>query len=256
MPNWDADLYLKFGAERTQPAIDLIHRIVIDAPARIVDLGCGPGNSTQTLRRRWPEAAVTGLDSSPAMIEAARKADPDGKWVIADAQSWRAEEPVDLVFSNAVLHWLRDHASLCRHWFQQVKAGGALAVQVPAHYAMPLHSEIVAVSQEPAWDARMETARTALTHHPASFYYDILHPLTSHFDLWETIYYHIVDGPEAVLAWFRATGLRPFLEALSSDGERAQFEQMLLDRYQVSYARRASGQTLFAFRRLFFVAYR
>jgi len=247
---------MQFAKERTQPALDLIHRISLQAPRQIIDLGCGPGNSTEALRRRWPDAAITGLDSSPAMIETARKTYPGGAWLVADARSWRAEDPVDLVFSNAMLQWLPDHASVCSHLLEQVKPGGALAIQAPAHYSMPLHSEIVAVSREPTWNERLEGARTALTNHPASFYYDVLHSLTSHLDLWETTYYHIVSGPEAVLQWFRATGLRPFLEALSSEEERGRFEQMLLERYQKSYPRRASGQTLFAFRRLFFVAYR
>jgi trans-aconitate 2-methyltransferase len=256
LPLWDADLYLKFAHERTQPALDLIHRISLESPRHIVDLGCGPGNSTNALRRRWPHARITGVDSSPAMIDTARKAHPEGDWIMADAKSWTAAEPVDLVFSNAMLHWLPDHAKVCSHFLAQLKPEGALAIQVPAHYESPLHAEIIAVSKDPAWNDRLEGARTTLTSKPARYYYDALQSLTSRLDLWETIYYHIVSGPEAVLEWFRATGLRPFLEDLSSDQERSRFEHLLLDRYKVAYPRRASGQTLFPFRRLFFVAYR
>src|SRR5579872_4717671 len=171
---WDAGLYLKFAGERTQPSIDLIRRIQLDHPQRIIDIGCGPGNSTEPLWKRWPEATVVGLDRSPQMIEAARKMYPERTWLLGDARSWKATEPFDLVFSNATLQWVPDHAAVCRQIFEQVSSGGALAVQMPAHYESPLHSEIVAVSRHPIWTDRMESARNALTKHPASFYYDTL----------------------------------------------------------------------------------
>jgi trans-aconitate 2-methyltransferase len=256
MPQWDADVYLQFANERTQPSIDLIQRIQLGDPRRIIDLGCGPGNSTAALRRRWPNAAIIGLDNSPDMIAKAQASYPQGTWIAADAQSWRAGEPFDLVFSNALLHWLPDHANLCRHLLDQVTPGGALAAQLPAHYDSPLHREILAVSKDPAWDQRMDAARTAITREPPTLYYDALQSIASRLDLWETTYYHVVAGPEAVLGWFRGTGLRPFLEALASDEERAQFERMLLERYTASYPRRPSGKVLFPFRRLFFIAYR
>jgi trans-aconitate 2-methyltransferase len=256
MPQWDADVYLRFANERTQPSIDLIQRIQLNDPRRIIDLGCGPGNSTQALRQRWPEASITGLDNSVEMIEKAKTTDTRTTWVVGDAESWTAEQPYDLVFSNALLHWLPNHAELCRHLFDRVAAGGALASQLPAHHDSPLHREIFAVSRDGEWDSRMDAARNAITREPPSLYYDALQSLASRLDLWETIYYHVVAGPEAVLEWFRGTGLRPFLEALSSDEERVRFESKLLDRYAAAYPRRASGKVLFPFRRLFFVAYR
>jgi trans-aconitate 2-methyltransferase len=255
MAEWDAEIYLKFANERTQPSIDLIQRINLSAPRRIVDLGCGPGNSTEALRRRWPEAAIVGLDSSSQMIEAAKRTYPDGIWELGDAASWKAPEPFDLVFSNAMFQWLPDHANLCRHLLDQLAPGGALAVQMPAHHDSPVHREILEASKDPAWNHRMRAARTALTREPPSLYYDTLAPLASHLDLWETTYYHVLVGPEAILEWFRGTGLRPFLEALASDDERRRFEQMLLKRYTVSYPRQPNGKVLFPFRRLFFVAY-
>jgi trans-aconitate 2-methyltransferase len=256
MPQWDAEVYLQFANERTQPSIDLIQRIQLGDPRRIIDLGCGPGNSTEALRRRWPNAAITGLDNSPDMIAKAQASYPQGTWIAADARSWRADEPFDLVFSNALLHWIPDHANLCPHLLDQVAPGGALAAQLPAHYDSPLHREILAVSKDPAWDQGMDEARTAITREPPALYYDALEAVASRLDLWETTYYHVVAGPEAVLEWFRGTGLRPFLEALASDAERAQFERMLLERYTASYPRRPSGKVLFPFRRLFFIAYR
>jgi trans-aconitate 2-methyltransferase len=238
------------------PAIDLAARIELTAPGRILDLGCGPGNSTEVLRHRWPEAAITGLDSSPQMIATAHAGFPHGVWQVGDAASWVADEPLDLVFSNAALQWVPDHARICRRWLDQLKPGGALAAQMPAHYDSPLHREIIQVSKDPAWNDRMNAPRAALTNHAPSFYYDVLTPVASRIDLWETTYYHIVAGPESVVEWFRGTGLRPYLQALSSDEERGRFEQMLLDRYRFTYPRQSNGRVLFPFRRLFFVAYR
>jgi trans-aconitate 2-methyltransferase len=256
MPQWNPEQYLKFGSERTQPVRDLIGHILLESPQSIVDLGCGPGNSTEELRKRWPGSSVQGVDNSPEMIGRARRAYPNGQWQIGDAASWTPEEPVDLVFSNAMLHWVPDHERLCPRLLDQAAPGGALAVQAPAHYDSPLHREILEVSRHPAWTDRMEQARGALTNHPPEFYYDLLAPVASRVDVWETIYYHELAGPESVLEWFRGTGLRPFLEALADDAERGRFEAMLGERYEKAYTRRANGRVLFPFRRLFFVAYR
>lgn len=256
MPQWNPEQYLKFGSERTQPVRDLIGRIELEDPRRIADLGCGPGNSTEELGRRWPRSSIEGIDNSAEMIERARRAYPNGHWRVSDAACWTPEEPVDLIFSNAMLHWVRDHERLCPRLLEQTAPGGALAVQVPAHYDLPLHREILEVSRHPLWAVRMEQARNALTNHPPEFYYDLLAPVASRVDVWETTYYHVLAGPESVLEWFRGTGLRPFLEALADDGERGRFEGMLGERYAKSYARRTNGRVLFPFRRLFFVAYR
>ena len=256
MPKWDADQYLKFSGERTQPVFDLLHRIRLENPRRIADLGCGPGNSTEALRLRWPEAFLTGVDNSPEMIAKARQSRPDANWVVADAADWQPDQSFDLVFSNAMLHWLPRHDHVCRHLLGLLAPGGALGVQVPAHYNSPLHREILEVSRHPSWNARMDGARAALTHNPPEFYYDLLAPLVSHLDLWETTYYHVLAGPEGVLEWFRGSGLRPFLEALSSKEDGQLFERMLLERYAASYPRRGNGMVLFPFHRLFFVAYR
>jgi trans-aconitate 2-methyltransferase len=256
MPQWDAVQYLKFNLERTQPVWDLLHRVRMAQPRRIMDLGCGPGNSTEVLRTQWPGSLVVGLDSSPEMIAQASQAFPDCVWQVADVARWQAEEPYDLIFSNAMLQWLPNHEELCPRLFEQVAPGGALAVQAPAHYDSPLHREIVDVSRDSRWSDRMAGARRALTNHPPEFYYDILASRASRMDLWETTYYHVLAGPEAVLEWFRGTGLRPFLEALSSAEERRVFEEILLERYRASYPVRKNGHVLFPFKRLFFVACR
>src|SRR5215472_2072012 len=255
MPQWDAEQYLKFHLERTQPVIDLIQRIDLQDPRRIMDLGCGPGKSTEALRNRWPTAEIVGLDNSAAMIERARQGFPEGNWTVGNAATWEPAEPFDLVFSNAMFQWVPDHERLVSHLFDQVAEGGALAVQAPAHYDSALHREIIEVSRDPRWTDGMEGARRAMTNHPPEFYYDLLARRASLLHIWETTYYHVLAGPEKVLEWFRGSGLRPFLEALTADEERRSLEKALRARYERSYPRRADGRILFPFRRLFFVAY-
>lgn len=90
MPDWNAAQYLKFQKERTQPALDLAYRIPIQKPRRVLDVGCGPGNSTAVLQDRFPTASILGIDSSPAMIAAAEQAHPGLRFQLADAAgSWR-----------------------------------------------------------------------------------------------------------------------------------------------------------------------
>lgn len=256
MPSWDANLYLQFASERTQPSLDLISRINLPNPARIIDLGCGPGNSTEVLRQRWPQADLTGLDSSPEMIAAASATYPHGKWVLADAGTWSAASPFDLVYSNAALQWIPDHARLFPHLLNQVAAGGALAVQVPAHYHSPLNQVMRDAARDPVWVERMQGPLTALTRESPSFYYDVLQPHAARVDIWETEYHHVMASPQAIVDWFRGTGMRPFLDALETEAQKQRFEQMVLEGYTNAYPKRIDGRILFPFRRLFMVAYR
>ena len=255
MAQWDAKAYLRFADERTQPASDLAARIKVACPMRIIDLGCGPGNSTEILHTRWPEAEIFGLDQSPEMIAAASKSYPNGKWELADISTWTAESPFDIVFSNAALHWVPDHARLFPHLFAQVAPGGVLAVQIPAHHSSTAHQMILQVAEDPVWRHLMDAARSAMTKESPAFYYNILQPLASHLEIWETEYYHIMNGPEAIVDWFRATGLRPYLSALEDEEQRLSFEAKLLERFSRSYARQRDNRVLFPFRRLFVIAY-
>ena len=255
MPSWDPQVYLQFAMERTQPAVDLITRTRIEHPARIIDVGCGPGNSTAMLRQRWPEATIIGLDNSPEMLAAAEQAYPSEHWLLADAASWQADVPFDLVFSNAALQWLPDHEKILPQLLAQVAPSGALAVQMPAHYDSPLHLITLEVAEASTWRHLMDRPRQALTHQSPAFYYRVLRPHAAQIDIWETEYYHIVDNAQDIVRWFRATGLRPFLEALETDNQRYHFEQQVLEGYAQAYPSQPDGRVLFPFRRLFIVAY-
>ncbi len=256
MPTWNAELYLQYANERTQPSIDLTARIQLEQPGRIIDLGCGPGNSTTVVRDRWPAASVVGLDNSPAMIAKARADFPNHEWVLGEIPSWRPDQPFGLIFSNAALHWVPDHAAVIPHLFAQVAPCGAFAVQMPAHLESPVHRAILEIADEPEWCAQTAAAKGSVRVESPEFYYDVLCRDAARIDLWVTVYQHVMSGPEGIVEWIRGTGLRPFLEALADDDQRTRFAAKLLERVSADYPRRADGKIIFPFRRLFFVAYR
>ena len=256
MPTWNADQYLRFADQRTRPCRDLAANIALEKPQRIVDLGCGPGNSTAVLAARWPEAEVEGIDSSAEMIAAARKEVPEGTWTIGDISTWKAAEPVDLVFSNAALHWVPDHAGLYPRLFAQVAAGGALAVQVPINLDAPAHRAMRELAGSPGWRAFFPQRVREWHAFPSEVYYDLLAKEAARIDLWETEYLHILAGPEAIVDWYKGTGLRPFLDKLPGEAERERFLADYGEALRPLYPARGDGRVLFPFKRLFLIAYR
>ncbi|MCX7029122.1 MAG: methyltransferase domain-containing protein, partial [Spirochaetes bacterium] len=190
---WDPGQYLKFRHERTRPAIDLASRVLLASPAAILDVGCGPGNSTEVLHDRWPAARITGLDNSPQMITEAGSSHDWGEWVCADAASLGGEADRgtrDLVFSNAVLQWIPDHERLVPMLFGLVKRGGALAVQVPANAGFPLHQSLLRTADDPRWSRFTAGSASRLTYHEPSFYHGLLWGLADRVEVWETTYHH------------------------------------------------------------------
>src|SRR5215207_7994705 len=170
MPSWNSSQYLRFANERTQPAIDLAARIEVAAPSRIIDLGCGPGNSTSVIARRWPKAHVTGLDSAQAMLATARKDFPEWQWIEGDIASWRPDTPFDVIFSNAALQWVPGHRQEFPRLFQHVSAGCALAVQMPTNFDAPPHRLMREVAATLAWRPYFTTPPREWHVHPAEFY--------------------------------------------------------------------------------------
>ncbi|MGA2052011.1 MAG: trans-aconitate 2-methyltransferase [Opitutales bacterium] len=256
MPTWNSEQYLKFAAERTQPAVDLAARVRVETPRRVMDLGCGPGNSTEVLARRWPGAELAGLDSSLEMIAAARKAHPEWRWSTGDIGTWMAEEPYEVVFSNAALQWVPEHGRVLPQLLKQVAEGGALAMQVPANLDAPAHVLMRELGAAAAWRGYFEGKVREWHVGTTEDYYDLMAPQTARVDLWVTEYQHVLAGPEGLVEWYRGTGLRPWLDALPDEATRARFEADYLEAVRVAYPRRADGRVLFPFRRLFLVAYR
>lgn len=255
MQDWNPDLYRRFEDERTRPARDLLARVMLQAPRRIADLGCGPGNSTELLVERFPEAEVIGIDNSAAMLASARERLPGCRFELADIGAWAPEGGFDLIYANASLQWVGGHETLLPRLLGLLAPGGVLAVQMPDNRDEPTHRAMRELAAQPPFAALIGDAgrlRTELLG--LDGYYDLLAPLSS-VDIWRTAYQHPMDTPARIVEWVRGTGLRPFIDPLP-EPERAQFLAAYEQRIAASYPPRADGRRLLAFPRLFFVACR
>jgi trans-aconitate 2-methyltransferase len=251
---WSAKQYSAFEQERTRPVRDLVAAIPMEDPRTAFDLGCGPGNSTEVLAERFPNAAISAIDNSPDMIAAARARLPSTRFELADIATWSPSHSVDVILANASLQWLPDHASLYPRLVGHLSPGGALAVQTPDNLQEPAHRLVREVAAEGPWSRKIG----AVSHparHDASFYYALLRPLCQAVDVWRTTYFHPLAGPAAVVEWFKGTALRPFLAPLDDD-ERARFLERYLALIARAYPALDDGTVLLPFPRLFIVARR
>ena len=259
--DWDPAQYAKFGDHRLRPALELLRRVPVTGPALVYDLGCGTGTVTRLIAKRFPGARVVGVDSSPEMLAKAAGEPSRIEWVRGDITEWEPERAPDLIYTNAVLHWLDDHAALMPRLLRSVAPGGCLAVQMPLSHAQPSHvlmCETLAyggAGGSKLGDEAVAVAAARDWMFDAGAYYDLLASEASELDIWETTYLHRLEGEDAVLEWVRATGLRPVLNGLAgADLER--FLAVYRERLRAAYPRRADGSTIYPFPRLFMVATR
>jgi trans-aconitate 2-methyltransferase len=255
---WDPATYLRFAGERARPFVELLSRIDSVAPARVVDLGCGEGTATASLAARWPTARVTGIDSSLEMLAAAGRVAVPGRVEFrqGDVRTWQSDGPVDVVVSNAVLHWVPDHAALITRWAGRLTAGGWLAVQVPGNFRAPTHMLLADLCRAPRWADRLGGAapQPDAVLEPVG-YLDLLTGAGLHADVWETTYLHVLSGDDPVLAWVRGTVLRPVLAGLGED-DAADFTTEYAAALRTAYPVRTDGSTVLPFRRIFAVGQR
>lgn len=252
---WDPARYAHFKEERLRPGRELIARIALDAPRRIADLGCGGGELTAELARRWPHASIEAIDGSDEMLAQARARDSRIAWRRADIARWTALEPVDLVFSNAALHWLPDHEALFPRLIGSLREGGTLAVQMPRNDGSPARSAVREAVKAGPWQMKLAPVwRESPVAQPED-YLALLAPLCRALDVWESVYYHRLEGENPVADWLAGAALEPLLAALDPP-ERAAFEGECAARLAAAYPRAPDGRTIFPFRRLFILAAR
>jgi trans-aconitate 2-methyltransferase len=253
---WDPVVYRRFGDERARPFLDLLARVGAQDPAVVVDLGCGEGRGTAVLADRWPGARVIGVDSSPEMLAAAAATAERVEFVEGDVRDWVPDGPVDVVISNAVLHWITGHERLLADWAGWLRPGGWLAVQVPGNFRAPTHALLAELCRSAAWADRLaEVApRPDAVLEPAG-YLDVLTGAGLAADVWETTYLHVLTGADPVLGWVRSTVLRPALARLGDD-DAARFTAEYAAALRTAYPVRADGTTVLPFRRVFAVGAR
>ncbi|MDO9406649.1 MAG: trans-aconitate 2-methyltransferase [Polaromonas sp.] len=257
MLDWNPALYRRYEDERTRPAQELLARVPLTDAARVVDLGCGPGNSTELLVQRFPKAHVVGTDNSEAMLVSARERLPQAAFELSDIATWAPrspEEAPDLIYANASLQWVPDHETLIPRLLDALAPGGVLAIQMPDNRQEPTHRLMRAVAAEAPWAEAIGDAdrlRTRLLD--LGGYYDLLAPRAAHVDVWHTIYQHRMADAAAIVEWVRGTGLKPFVDRLPADLQ-ASYLAEYLRRVDEAYPARTDGKRLLAFPRMFIVA--
>jgi trans-aconitate 2-methyltransferase len=255
---WDPTTYLRYAGERARPFADLLARVRHEAPSVVVDLGCGEGALTASLAHRWPAARVIGVDSSAEMLAAAHAhAVPERvSFELGDLRDWRATRPVDVLVSNAAMHWVPGHADLLRRWAAELAPGGELAVQVPGNFRAPTHTLLTEICRSPRWSARVAAIapRPDAVLEPVG-YLDVLTDAGLDADVWETTYLHVLRGADPVLGWVRGTVLRPVLAELDA-GEAEELTTAYAAALRSAYPERPDGTTVLPFRRIFVVGRR
>ena len=251
--SWDPAQYLKFAGERLRPAVDLLARIALEAPATVVDLGCGAGNLAPLIAARWPAAQLIGVDSSPDMLAKARADHPRVQFVRADIGAWRPAQPIDVLYSNAALHWVEGHERLLPALLESLVPGGVLAVQMPRNFDAPSHTSIVETIERGPWRAKLEPLVRREPVRAPGAYWRLLQGRCAELQIWETEYLQVLTGDNPVAEYTKGTWLKQFLDRLEG-AEREAFEADYRARVRAWYPPETGGRTLFPFRRLFIVA--
>lgn len=254
MSDWNSEQYLKFKKERTQPSIDLVNRIHIENPKRIIDIGCGPGNSTAVLKKRYPDAFILGVDFSTNMIEKAKADYPELDFMLFDASKDfdKLTGKFDIVFSNACIQWIPDHRKLLSDMMSILNKNGVMAVQVPYQFNQPMHRIVDEVVSRPEWRDLIPFEKVFHILKEEE-YFDLLSEISSDFSMWQTVYFHRMPLQKSIIEWYRSTGLKPYFDVLSDDN-KAKFENDVFEEVKKAYPVQNNCEVIFRFPRVFFIA--
>ena len=255
VPDWNTELYLLNEGERNKPIFDLLSHVPVREPGRVLDIGCGPGNSTGMLKRAFPEAELIGIDNSPNMIAKAKETNADVTWLRRDANEDISDlGSFDIVFSNSVLHWMPDHQALLPRLFRSMGSNGAIAIQIP-YFLGAMYEPISALAGSAKWDGLIPDKEPA-TFHDVGFYYDILAAHFSAFDVWTVKHTHVLGSKGDIMDFYRPTGFKGYFDQLGTDELRDAFLADIVPIIDSAYKPQSDGKYLLRVERLFFVAQR
>jgi trans-aconitate 2-methyltransferase len=253
---WSASQYSKFEQERNRPITDLLAQIRVDNVQNGMDIGCGPGNSTALLAAKFPNAQLSGIDSSADMIAAAEKKLPSAAFSVEDISVWNDAKSYDIILANASLHWVPNHQVLFPALINKLSPGGVLAVQMPDNFEEPAHQLMRETTAEGPWANKLADSSNKIARESAEWYYEHLHSKVSSFDIWRTTYFHpMAGGAKDVVEWFKGAGLRPFLDPLT-DEEKSDFLLKYTEKISKGYTVNSDGSILLPYPRLFILVTR
>ncbi|ORX50658.1 Trans-aconitate 2-methyltransferase [Piromyces finnis] len=254
MTDWDAELYNRFEKDRTLPSIDLVNSISLKNPRKIIDIGCGIGNSTIVLKNKFVNAQIIGIDSSDDMLIKAKNDYPELEFIKLDAEKELdlLKEKYDIVYSNACIQWIPDHKNLIFKLFNILSNNGMLAIQIPQHEKHPMHKIIQKVAESNKWCNKFKNIKQLYIVSEEE-YYNIFSNITNEFRIWETTYFHIMPSHQSIVEWYKGAGLRPYMEQLSIEDKKA-FEEDILNEVKKTYLIQSDGKIIFRFPRLFMLA--
>jgi trans-aconitate 2-methyltransferase len=249
---WDPTRYEQFKKERFAPFDDLLALVRVRPGLRVIDLGCGTGELTRRLADALPDSDVLGIDSSAEMLERSREfARPGLRFEQRSIEELKGE--YDLIFSNAALQWVRDHASFFPKLFAHVRPGGQLVVQMPSNYAHPTHRLIDEVAAEPAFNDAIGGYRRTWGTDSIEDYAQMLYDCGAEdIVVFEKVYPHVLPDAGALADWTSGTALVPYMERLP-ESLRAPF----MERYRALLRERFPQSPVFyGFRRILISANR
>ncbi|MCC3865111.1 methyltransferase domain-containing protein [Terrisporobacter petrolearius] len=257
MLDWNPDLYLKFEKERTLPAKDLISRIEAINPKKILDVGCGSGNSTHELKKRWPNSEIIGIDNSKAMIEKARSLYDDTKFILQDAtDDLSALGKFDIIFSNAAIQRIPDHENLIKSLYNSLEDEGILAIQLPLVDEVKAQQALYELEHVKKYKQYLDNRSLRFNTKSKEYYYDILSSLFNpeSIYIWSTTYTHAMDSLDDILKWYESTTLVPYLDSFPNEEIISNFKNNFYIKLKNVYFPRPNGSVLFNYERLFLVA--
>ena len=248
MNKWDSNAYLKFINERTRPSKDLINRL--SNHKNILDIGSGPGNSTNELYKRYLNASIIGAEADDSMISKAKTNYPNLKFEKAFMPNdFNKFGKFDLIFSNACIHWIKEQEAIFNEIYNHLEIDGEVAIQIPLTQNADFYKMLYGLI-----DSKYNELKNIDNFHNLDKYgyYNLLNKIGfKNIEIWETTYIHHVNTSDDIIAWYSGSGLKPYLDKVI---DKDMFINDLKELINKNYTKLDDGTYFLLMPRLFFVA--